>query len=84
MTGNDRFEEKNLVDQTKATLEKQQATDPVCGMSTDSPDSYISYEYQGETYQFCSEHCLKKFQDNPEQYGHDQAQESKDMSLPQP
>jgi len=48
-----------LVDQTKTISEKQQTTDPVCGMSTDSPESYISYEYQGETYHFCSEHCLR-------------------------
>ena len=73
-----------MVDQTKAFLEKEQTTDPVCGMSTDSPDPYIPYEYRGETYLFCSEHCLKKFQANPQQYRHDQAQESKDMSLAQP
>ena len=74
---------KNLVDQTKTASKKQQATDPVCSMSTDSPDSYIPYEYRGETYYFCSEHCLKKFQDNPEQYLHVEAQESKDASAPQ-
>ena len=50
-----------MVDQTKTISKKKQTVDPVCGMSTDSLDSYISYEYQGETYHFCSEHCLKEF-----------------------
>ena len=72
-----------MVDQTKTISQRQQTSDPVCGMSTESPESYISYEYQGETYHFCSEHCLKKFQANPEQYRHDQAQESKDVPSPQ-
>jgi Cu+-exporting ATPase len=61
---------------------KKQATDPVCGMSIDSPDSYASYEYQGEPYYFCSEHCLEKFQADPGQYLHEEEQESKDVSPP--
>ena len=73
-----------MVDQTKTISQRQQTSDPVCGMSTESPESYISYEYQGETYHFCSEHCLEKFQANAEQYVHGEAQESKDTSLAQP
>jgi len=65
-----------LVDQKKTISKAQQTTDPVCGMSTDSPESYIFYEYQGETYHFCSEHCLKEFQANPKQYLHEEAQEA--------
>jgi Cu+-exporting ATPase len=67
-----------LVDQTKTISKEQQTTDPVCGMSTESPESDTSYEYQGETYHFCSEHCLKKFQVNPRQYLHEEAQEAQD------
>ena len=72
-----------MVDQTKTVSKKEQTTDPVCGMSTDSPDSWFPYEYQGETYHFCSENCLKKFQDNPGQYVHEQEKESEDVSPPQ-
>lgn len=39
--------------------------DPVCGMTV-QPDSPLSAEYQGKVYHFCSEHCQKKFNDNPE------------------
>ena len=71
-----------MVDQAKTVSKKEQATDPVCSMSTDSPDSWLPYEYQGETYHFCSEHCLKEFQDNPEQYVHVEEKESEDVSPP--
>jgi Cu+-exporting ATPase len=42
--------------------------DPICGMTTGSPEAFISYEHQGETFYFCSEHCLKKFKANPDKY----------------
>ena len=35
--------------------------DPICGMTTDDPDAYQPYEYNGKTYYFCSDHCLTKF-----------------------
>ena len=71
-----------MADQAKTVSLKKQTTDPVCGMSTDSPEAYISHEHQGEMYYFCSEHCLKKFQADPRQYLHEEDQESKDVSLP--
>ena len=43
-------------------------TDPVCGMTVDPADAAGKSEYQGETYWFCSTHCLKKFSANPQQY----------------
>jgi Cu+-exporting ATPase len=42
--------------------------DLVCGMTTDSPESYISYELGGKTFYFCSESCLKKFKADPDRY----------------
>ncbi|WP_018142497.1 HAD-IC family P-type ATPase [Alloscardovia criceti] len=41
-------------------------TDPVCNMSVtkDNP----SYEYDGKTYHFCSDHCMASFKANPEQF----------------
>ncbi|MFZ2947956.1 MAG: heavy metal-binding domain-containing protein, partial [Desulfuromonadaceae bacterium] len=42
-------------------------TDPVCSMSV-SNTSKFHCEYENEPYFFCSEHCLHKFRENPEQY----------------
>jgi len=42
--------------------------DPVCGMSTENPEEYFSYDYQGDTIYFCSEHCREKFKGNPDKY----------------
>ncbi len=38
--------------------------DPVCGMTVNPDDSAGSYEYNGETYYFCSTHCLQRFRDD--------------------
>lgn len=43
-------------------------TDPVCGMSTDDDAVFQPYTHGGQTYYFCSEHCLAKFKAAPEQY----------------
>jgi Cu+-exporting ATPase len=42
--------------------------DPVCGMSTEDQHSFTSYGYKGQTYYFCSDHCLAKFKKNPDEY----------------
>ncbi|MBW2040971.1 MAG: heavy metal translocating P-type ATPase, partial [Deltaproteobacteria bacterium] len=47
---------------------KHRVTDPVCGMMTESPESYISYNYHGAPVYFCSQHCLEKFKADPERY----------------
>ncbi|MEJ2169079.1 MAG: heavy metal translocating P-type ATPase [Desulfobacterales bacterium] len=61
--------------QWRAVVRKQPAAakglpvvDPVCGMTTEDPGSYIAYEHEGETYYFCSEQCLKKFKEDPGSY----------------
>ena len=41
--------------------------DPVCGMNVSS-DSKYSYTYIDKDYHFCSEHCLVKFKERPEDY----------------
>ncbi len=48
--------------------DKKHYTDPVCGMSTEDKAAYISYEHEGKTYYFCSQHCLDKFKGDPETY----------------
>ena len=47
--------------------EEKALTDPVCGMSV-TEDSKLKYEHNDITYRFCSEHCLNKFQQNPQDF----------------
>ncbi len=42
--------------------------DPVCGMTVDPESAAGSFEHKGETYFFCSAHCLHKFREAPEQF----------------
>lgn len=42
--------------------------DPVCGMKVDPAKAAGTFTFAGNTYQFCSTHCLKKFQANPQQF----------------
>lgn len=44
------------------------AIDPVCGMTVDPAHSAGAVTHQGQTYHFCSQHCVKKFQAHPEHY----------------
>jgi Cu+-exporting ATPase len=48
-------------------MENSQHKDPVCNMmvSSDSPYHHL---YADKDYYFCSEHCLTKFKEHPEQY----------------
>lgn len=41
--------------------------DPVCGMEVDEKSQYKTM-YKGKIYYFCSSHCLREFQRNPEEY----------------
>ncbi|MHB1325950.1 MAG: heavy metal translocating P-type ATPase [Thermoleophilia bacterium] len=52
---------------TELDTGKGQLQDPVCNMAVSS-DSEYHYQYAGKNYYFCSENCLRKFQENPEQY----------------
>jgi len=46
---------------------KEQPKDPVCNMAVSS-DSEYHFHHAGKNYYFCSEHCLHKFKEHPEQY----------------
>jgi Cu+-exporting ATPase len=52
---------------TERHPEKDQHKDPVCNMTVSS-DSEYHYRYANKNYYFCSEHCLHKFEEHPEQY----------------
>ncbi len=42
--------------------------DPVCGMSVAPETSAGEYEFEGETYYFCSKGCVTKFRQNPKSF----------------
>jgi P-type Cu+ transporter len=44
------------------------ATDPVCGMTVDPSKAAGKYDHNGQTYYFCSQHCLTKFKEDPEKF----------------
>lgn len=55
--------------------------DPVCGMSTEDQHGFTSHEYEGQSYYFCSDHCLAKFKKNPDEYiagGPEKSEESEE------
>jgi Cu+-exporting ATPase len=51
----------------KLNTEKDQHKDPVCNMVVSSDSKYY-YHHADKHYYFCSEHCLHKFKEHPEQY----------------
>src|SRR5438552_2776354 len=50
-----------------ATMTGQTHIDPVCGMTVDD-DSPRRFAFDGTTYYFCSDHCLRKFSADPSAY----------------
>lgn len=42
--------------------------DPVCGMEVDPGKTPYKTVYKGTIYYFCSIHCKKEFEKNPEYY----------------
>ncbi|HEX6466048.1 MAG TPA: heavy metal translocating P-type ATPase, partial [Terriglobales bacterium] len=46
----------------------QSAIDPVCGMTVNPATAKFKAEHKGQAYYFCSPGCLKKFEQNPDQY----------------
>jgi P-type Cu+ transporter len=42
--------------------------DPVCGMDVEPRDAAGMVQHAGQTYYFCSDHCVKKFKADPDRY----------------
>ena len=53
--------------------------DVVCGMEVPN-DSQYHHQYGGKLFLFCSEHCLHKFIETPEQYLNKEAPAPENMS----
>ena len=41
------------------------ATDPICGMTVNPESAAGNYLHNGQSYYFCSQHCLAKFKEEP-------------------
>jgi P-type Cu+ transporter len=54
------------VEQSRGKIES--VIDPVCGMNVDPPRAAGKHEHNGQTYHFCSQHCLTKFRQNPDKF----------------
>jgi Cu+-exporting ATPase len=44
------------------------AKDVICGMNVDEKTASYKTDYNGKTYYFCSDACLKKFLKEPQKY----------------
>lgn len=57
-------------DKSSTPAQKQaqvaKVTDPVCGMQIDPAKAAGKSDHKGKTYYFCSDHCKKTFDANPE------------------
>ncbi len=58
---------KNSIKTVQDEIGISKEKDPVCGMAVDK-DTDLKYEYNGNTYYFCSSYCLDKFKKEPEKY----------------
>ena len=56
------------------------ATDPVCGMTVEPAKATGHLDYEGETYYFCSTHCLDRFRAVPNDY----VKKPADAGMPRP
>jgi P-type Cu+ transporter len=48
--------------------------DPVCGMKVDPATAVATREHAGQTFYFCSQACVDKFDDDPHRYGHGESE----------
>ena len=42
--------------------------DPICGMEVEPGNAAGKHVHNGQTYYFCSHHCLAKFKEDPEKF----------------
>ena len=53
---------------SEANDETEMLKDPICGMTVTRERAVAVIEHNGVTYGFCSEHCRKTFQSDPDKY----------------
>jgi Cu+-exporting ATPase len=63
------------------TASSKGVIDPVCGMTVDPDHAAGSVEHQGQTYYFCSTHCVHRFREDPEKFLSKTAPASQPMGI---
>ncbi len=63
-----RVEVRVEVPERKKEEEMATVRDPVCGMDIDPATAAGSEEYEGSTYYFCSQGCLERFRERPQDF----------------
>ena len=53
---------------TPASTPSNEVVDPVCGMTIDPADAVGHVQHKGETYYFCNQQCLERFQATPDAF----------------
>ncbi|GAB4295832.1 MAG: hypothetical protein Kow0098_18520 [Ignavibacteriaceae bacterium] len=61
-------QEQTETQQSEMTTEKGEPVNSMCLVSGEEVDPEITVEYEGKTYAFCCNNCLKKFNKDPEKY----------------
>lgn len=56
---------KSFFKKLKGEPSKKSFKDPVCGMRASDE---ITVQYKEQTYAFCSDHCRRQFNEDPEVY----------------
>ena len=52
--------------------------DPVCGMDVNPETAFATRDHAGQTFYFCSQPCVEKFDADPHKYGHPEEHEHHD------
>ncbi|MEJ2230913.1 MAG: heavy metal-binding domain-containing protein [Nitrospirales bacterium] len=61
-----------------------QVKDPVCGMMVDPLNAAGTHKHNGQTYYFCSTHCVKRFSSDPEGFLEGKYQQSMEAEPAKP
>lgn len=59
---------KRVISMAYSLIAMAKELDPVCGMEVDPTRSAFKVVYKGKVYYFCSSHCKRAFESDPEKY----------------
>ena len=57
-----------MTKETQTVAAAHDLIDPVCGMTVTPDDAAGQFEHRGDTYYFCSTHCLERFRESPDRF----------------
>jgi YHS domain-containing protein len=60
--------QKNVDTNSNIQVKEGTPVNTICPVSKEDADPKVTYNYNGKTYAFCCNKCLKKFKADPEKY----------------